>query len=260
MERRLRKDKLLETAERLTQRISERFPQSGLSRLAAEVVQLIREAVARAETIRRPNLLLRVGLGVLAVVAVGGVARYILVTEGQVLVIDQLLHFLDQSKGVAAYLAAIAIFLITLEVRLKRRRALQAVHELRAVAHIIDMYQLSKDLDRVGRREAPLQVAGKVMNAEMMWRYLHYCTELLALISKVGQLYVEDFPDATAQAAVDQFDNLTTGLSGKIWQKIMVLDRIRADVSAASESNGPAAATAPSVGSAPPSADPPAQK
>jgi hypothetical protein len=61
-----------------------------------------------------------------------------------------------------------------------------------------------------------------------MGRYLHYCTELLAIISKIGQLYVQDFPDATAVTSVDHFESLATGLSSKIWQKLMVLDRIRA--------------------------------
>jgi hypothetical protein len=67
------------------------------------------------------------------------------------------------------------------------------------------------------------------MDADAMGRYLHYCTELLAVVSKIGQLYVQDFPDATAQTAVDQFESLATGLSSKIWQKLMILDRIRSD-------------------------------
>ncbi len=56
-------------------------------------------------------------------------------------------------------------------------------------------------------------------------RYLDYCSEMLALISKVGALYVQDFPDRAALDAVDQIENLATGLSRKIWQKIVILDR-----------------------------------
>jgi hypothetical protein len=62
-----------------------------------------------------------------------------------------------------------------------------------------------------------------------MWQYLNYCTELLAIITKLGQLYVEDFPDGTTLAAVDQLENLGTGLSQKIWQKIMILERLRSE-------------------------------
>src|SRR5262249_24598499 len=128
----------------------------------------------------------------------------------------------------AAYLAAIAIFLVTLEVRFKRRKALRAVHELRAVAHLIEMHQLNKDPERAGTLEGARMESGRPMTIEEIGRYLHYCTELLAIVSKIGQLYVQDFPDATAQAAVDQFENLATGLSSKIWQKIMILDRFQA--------------------------------
>src|SRR5438270_484593 len=57
--------------------------------------------------------------------------------------------------------------------------------------------------------------------------YLQLCTELLSLVSKIGHLYVQDFPDATSLNAVDQVETLATGLSNKIWQKIQILDRIR---------------------------------
>jgi hypothetical protein len=36
-------------------------------------------------------------------------------------------------------------FLITLEERVKRRRTLEALHQLRSLAHVIDMHQLTKD-------------------------------------------------------------------------------------------------------------------
>ena len=68
-----------------------------------------------------------------------------------------------------------------------------------------------------------------IARVRAMGRYLHFCTELLAVVSKVGQLYVQDFPDATAQMAVDHFEGLATGLSSKIWQKLMILDRVRTE-------------------------------
>jgi hypothetical protein len=237
MFRALKEDKLLETADRLEKRIGERFPQSGLSQVAAEVVQLIREAMLRAERIRRPNVPLRVGLGLLVVLlVVGGVLASPTQDDRAS---QKVLQLLDETKGALVYLGVVALFLITLEVRLKRRRALKAIHELRAVAHIIDMHQLTKDPDRLGEAEAPLMVSGQVLTAEGMGRYLHYCTELLALVSKIGQLYVQDFPDGLALSAVDQFENLATGLSQKIWQKIMILDRIRADRAEEEPAPGP---------------------
>jgi hypothetical protein len=233
MKRLLKEDKLFETGERLRRRIAERFPGSGLSAVAAELVQLTRESVARAERIRRPNLWLRVGLVLLGFVAAAGIAEHFRASPDLKSALTQLLEFLDATKGAAVYLAGIALFLITLEVRFKRRKALRAVHELRAMAHLIDMHQLNKDPERAGSREGPLMESGRAMTAEEIGRYLHYCTELLALVSKIGQLYVQDFADATAQAAVDQFENLATGLSSKIWQKIMILDRIQTNTGVA---------------------------
>jgi hypothetical protein len=239
MERQLREDELLKTGERLGRRIAERLPGSGLTRVAAEVVQLIREALVRAAAIRRPNYWLRGGLVVLGLLLVLGLWLALASHDATETTWGRLLKAFDATKGIAVYLVAIAIFFITLEVRWKRRKALRAVHELRAMAHLIDMHQLAKDPDRLGEPDGPT-TGGQPMSAETMGRYLHYCTELLALVSKIGHLYVQDFPDATALAAVDQCEGLATGLSQKIWQKIMVLDRIRADTEPAAGGNGPA--------------------
>jgi hypothetical protein len=253
MERFLKAEKILDTVERLREHISERFPDSGLSRVATELVQLTRESVGRAASIRRPNLLLRAGLVLLGLLAVAGLAEHFLTSPNLRTAVEQLRHFLDTSTWAAAYLAATAVFLITLEVRFKRRKALRAVHELRAMAHLIDMHQLAKDPERIGSQEGPAMASGRAMTAEEVGSYLNYCTELLSIVSKIGQLYVQDFPDATAQAAVDEFENLATGLSGKIWQKIMILDRVQADAragraSAAAGQAGPGPGAAAPVG------------
>jgi hypothetical protein len=248
MKRLLREDKLLETIEQIRRRIGERFPDSGLSQVAAEIVQMTQEAVARAEAIRQPNLWLRAGLVLLLVIAVAGAVTYAQARGEQTPFVQTMLQFLDAAKGSAAILTAMAVFLVTLETRLKRRRALRAVHELRAMAHIIDMHQLTKDPDRFGHPTQPIIVSGRPMDADAMARYLHYCTELLAVVSKIGQLYVQDFPDAPAQTAVDQFEGLATGLSSKIWQKLMILDRVRSDAGPPRVDGSPAAAeTVPEV-------------
>ncbi|MCI0704367.1 MAG: hypothetical protein L0241_25185 [Planctomycetia bacterium] len=246
MKRQLRNDKLLETVEKIRQRILERFPDAGLAQVAAEIIQITRDAISRAEAISRPNLWIRGGQILLLLIAVAGVVVYTQTRTDQKPLLQTVLEFLDVTKGSAAILAATAIFLFTLETRLKRRRALQAVHELRAMAHLIDMHQLTKDPDQLGHPTEPIIVGGQPMDAEAMGRYLHYCTELLAIVSKVGQLYVQDFPDTAAVAAVDQFENLATGLSNKIWQKLMILGRIRSDAET-SPANDPPATTLPAL-------------
>jgi hypothetical protein len=229
MKRQLREEKLLETVKKIRDQIDKRFAGSGLSKVAAEVVQTTEEAVVRAEAISRPNYWLRAGLFLLAVIAVGGVVAYVQDEAREASLLQQTAKFLDDVKGSAAILAATAVFLFTLETRLKRRRALRAVHELRALAHIIDMHQLAKDPARISDPLRPVEVEGKTLSTEELGRYLHYCTELLAVISKIGQLYVQDFPDSVAVTAVDNFEGLATGLSSKIWQKLMVLERVRTE-------------------------------
>jgi hypothetical protein len=54
-------------------------------------------------------------------------------------------------------------------------------------------------------------------------RYLDYSTELLALIGKVAALYSARMSDPVVLSAVDEVEELTTGLSHKIWQKIALV-------------------------------------
>ncbi|NIO43804.1 MAG: hypothetical protein GTO41_28795 [Burkholderiales bacterium] len=46
---------------------------------------------------------------------------------------------------------------------------------------------------------------------------------MLSLIGKLAALYVQRFDDPVALASVNEVESLATGLSRKIWQKIMIL-------------------------------------
>ena len=56
-------------------------------------------------------------------------------------------------------------------------------------------------------------------------RYLDSCSEMLSIISKIGAVYVQSCPDPETLRSVDEIDDLTMGLSQKVWQKIMILGR-----------------------------------
>jgi len=60
-------------------------------------------------------------------------------------------------------------------------------------------------------------------------RYLDYCSEMLAIISKIAALYVQNFHDPETISVVNEVEDLTNGLSRKVWQKIMILDRMESD-------------------------------
>ncbi len=56
-----------------------------------------------------------------------------------------------------------------------------------------------------------------------MSHYLDYCSETLSLIGKIAALYAEYIVDSVALDAIESIEILTTNLSRKIWQKILML-------------------------------------
>jgi hypothetical protein len=176
----------------------------------------------------------------------------------------QFVQVLESGINDVVFVGVAIFFLLTMEARKKRRRALSALHELRAIAHVIDMHQLTKDPEWVlarGRETGIL--AARSMTLFELSRYLDYCSEALSLTGKVAALYVQRFDDAVALQAVNEVEELTTGLSRKIWQKLTVLYTVPpGDPSAAAAAlRAPAAATpgGPATpASTPPPAAPPA--
>ncbi|MBL9084361.1 MAG: hypothetical protein JNK76_21345 [Planctomycetales bacterium] len=236
--RNLQPSQIVDTIDVLSRRIKERFPQSGLFRVAVELHALAQEAVVRAEKIRRPNILLRgfVLLLIGLVVALVAMTARSIRLNNEVFQLEHFVQTIDSSISSVVFLGAAIVFLFSLELKLKRKRALEAVRELRSLAHIIDMHQLTKDPERVtGRGAATASSPKRTMTAFELGRYLDYCSELLSLLSKTGALYVQEFPDPVAIEAVDQVSNLATDLSRNIWQKIMILEATTRNTQAAAE-------------------------
>jgi hypothetical protein len=229
MYRTIRADKVVDTATSLRSRVHSRFPESGLLRVADEILDVARESQERCRWIARPNLPLRIGVGLLLVGGVAGIAALVVANVRMTESFWDLANFAEGAEALLAnlvFLGAGIAFLVTLETRVKRRRTLSAVNELRALAHVIDMHQLTKDPEMVFRRHQATEVSPTHnMTALELNRYLDYCSEMLSIVSKIGALYVQSFPDSQALTAVDDIESLTNGLSRKIWQKIMILDR-----------------------------------
>ena len=135
----------------------------------------------------------------------------------------------EPALGSLVFIGAFFLSVWTWERRIHRRRALAALHELRSLAHVVDMVQLTKDPERTaGLLEGPDTASSpkRTLTPFELSRYLDYCGEMLSLIGKVAAVYAQDFDDEAALAGVDQVETLTTGLARKIWQKSFVLDRI----------------------------------
>ena len=223
---------LVDTVARLHERIRERFPDAGLVAVAAELRAIVERHAARSASIRRPVWRLR---AVSAALLLGGVLviGWLLATlrfapEDAPRDWGGTLQALEATVSMLFFLGAAAVYVASLELRSKRRRCLQALHELRALAHIVDLHQLTKDPDRALHPEPAADASGtapaeRPLSPFLLTRYLDYCSEMLSLIGKVGALYAQDFPDPQAIDAVDDIEDLTTGLARKIWQKIMIL-------------------------------------
>jgi hypothetical protein len=227
MYRSLDSDKIIETIERLSARIDERFPGSGLGRVCQELLTVARESQERSAWISKPQKSIRVIVAVLIALMLAGL---LLVLANSTLPTNRfdfvvVLQVSEAGINVFIVLGGTILFLITSEVRIKRSRALKAIHELRALAHVIDMHQLTKDPERLVSRESPTAHSPtRNLTPSQIVRYLDYCSEMLSLIGKLAALYVQKFDDPVALAAVNEVEDLTTGLARKIWQKIMVLD------------------------------------
>ena len=89
------------------------------------------------------------------------------------------------------------------------------------------MHQLTKDPERLLSKEPSTPSSPeRLMTSPELGRYLDYCSELLSVTSKLAALLVQYFNDEVVLSAVNEIETLTTGLSGKIWQKIRMLDRV----------------------------------
>lgn len=215
----LEPDKLEATIRKVAARIGERFPGSGLASQADALVKIADEACTRGERIRAPRWGLRAISG--ASLALLAAALIFVIHEAKPptwpVAAVELAQGIDAALSTLILVGAAIAFVATLELRLKRKQALDALHELRVLAHVIDMHQLGKD---------PVQGPDQAELAFALNAYLNECSDLLALIGKVAAFYVQGFHDPVVLRTVNEIEDLTNGLSRKIWQKLTLLERI----------------------------------
>jgi len=227
--RRLDGDLVLSTVQRLRQRISERFPESGLREVAADLESTAGNARHAAPELGKPIVPLRIVVG--AVGAVLGVALLVLLASLRRYRIEQglgsALQAIEAGIQNVVFLGIAFAYLARIENWVKRKRALAAIHELRSLAHIVDMHQLLKDPEIVLDEHQPTPSSpDRMINRFELARYLDYCSEMLSLTGKVAALYAQYLDDPVVLSAVTEVESLATGISGKIWQKIVILDTV----------------------------------
>lgn len=224
----LRTDCIVDTVVKLKQRVAKRFPEASLTKLCEDLVTVGRLSQQRADEFRKPLIGLRILSAVFVIAILIGTGAVITALRNNTAELELLefIQVLEAGINDVVLIGAAIFFVVTLEVRAKRKRALEAIHELRSIAHIIDMHQLTKDpLYVVTEGKVHSQHSDRPMTPFELSRYLDYCSEMLSLCGKVAAVYVQEFSDSVVIAAVNEIEDLTTGLSRKIWQKVLILEQ-----------------------------------
>ena len=215
-----------ETVNRLHERIHARFPESGLSGVALKLCRVAERASATSDWIARPIWPLRLLVLFLTGIIILGLilTLWTLPLPAGGLELAQFIQVLESAINDIVLIVAAIFFLGGIENRVKRERALRSIHELRAIAHVIDMHQLTKDPEWVLSRGTESAILPpRSMTSFELSRYLDYCTEMLAITGKIAVLYIQHFDDSVALQAVNEVESVTSDLSSKIGQKLMIL-------------------------------------
>jgi hypothetical protein len=223
----LNADKLVGTIKQLKLRINDRFPESGLEKVCDQFLNIARKSKEKAEWIAKPNLAIRLSSFAAILIAVMGIVYTISFVDFSIQdnTLVNIMTLLDALINDVVLLGAAIFFLITIESRVKRKRALERLNELRVIAHVIDMHQLTKDPNVIGKSSMnTVNSPTRVFTQYELERYLDYCSELMSLISKVAVLYAQSLPDEVVVRSVNEIEELTSGLSRKIYQKLMILN------------------------------------
>ncbi|MDX8534635.1 hypothetical protein RFM41_25420 [Mesorhizobium sp. VK25A] len=221
--------RIIETAQRLEERVAERFPERGLRAIAAELVSLSLDLAKAAKELEAPIWWLR---GVIIAAFIAGVAMFLFV--GTILPLDRISGADDavqSMQGIEAtintvILAVLGLLaLIRTEERIKRKQVFRKLHGLRSLIHVIDMHQLTKDPATLSADFKPTSHSpARITNAADLARYLDYCSEMLSITGKIAALFAQSVNDDVVVNAVNDIENLSSNLSRKIWQKITLIE------------------------------------
>ncbi len=226
--RSLNADRIEATLVTLYNRIQERFPNRGLSNLCRQLLDIARDDKRKVAWVAKPNIWLRVGVGVAIVLGAAGLIWFATRLPGMEVgaEVSNVLQGVDAAVNTIALSGAASWFLLNLESRWRRRAVLADLHELRSIAHVVDMHQLTKDPSQLwkGYNSTASSQAHEMTEFELV-RYLDYCSEMLSLTGKLAALYMQNMRDPVIIESVNEIEDLTTSLSRKIWQKIMILNQ-----------------------------------
>lgn len=224
----LKPEKILETISKLENRIADRFPDSGLRKTCRSFLESAEKTKKHIVWIAKPNLYIRISsyLIILAGIAILIYSLSHLDLKIQNTKLTNIVTLTESIFNEIVLLGAAIFFLVTVESKIKRQRAIKSINELRVFLHVVDMHQLTKDPGIAKRKKSrkTKNSPERTLTQFELERYLDYCSELTSLIAKVAALYAQSFPDQVVVRTVNEVETLCTGLSRKIWQKLIILN------------------------------------
>lgn len=216
----------------LEARIGARFPTRGLRGVANDLLTLLDQVGRLPAGVQNRVRIARVASrAVMALILAGTLLALVLAAkdaifdaEGEIASSLDVLPLIETLINDVVFAGIAVFFLYSFPERLQRGRLLNLLHQLRSIAHIIDMHQLSKDPEQLRPSFVPTPASKPLeLTRDQMERYLDYCSELLALVGKTAALCAEESRDDVVLDTVSTIETLTVGISRKIWQKIGTL-------------------------------------
>ncbi len=132
--------------------------------------------------------------------------------------LTELFEATDAGFNLLVLLAGALWFFITLEGRLKRKKALESIEELREFIHVIDLTQLyyTPELYNPDASNSPTQRG-------LDYTYLLFCTQMFGVISNLAALYSRGAAGDSILRAASDVKMLETALSTKLLSKVEIV-------------------------------------
>ncbi len=208
--------RIIETAENLARDIGGKLPGSSLAGLAVELAHIAHATVERTQQARRPIYAIRV-LSFLAIsTSLLGLCYLLdhIHARWEFGTIAEVFDATDAGFNLLVLLAGALWFLITFENRIKRRKALQFIEELREFIHVIDVTQLF--YTPIVYNPDP---AAARTSVTFDYTYFLFCTQMLAVISNLAPLYTRGAAGDSILRAASDVEMLANAITAKLLSK-----------------------------------------
>ena len=134
---------------------------------------------------------------------------------------------LQAGVGLIIVLGGAVISLWAHERRGRRRRLLTTLHQVRALAHRVDLLQLTKPTEHYVVEGPSTDASPEQQMSDFEFsRFLIYCRTLLSWLGKIAALHASNITDPVVLSAVDDVGALTARLQQNIGQRLLLLRAI----------------------------------